>query len=155
MPQTYRNNALHDIALKAIELVHQAHHNGAGTAPLNLMAHLFGLPFSENDIKALGQRGDFVFTRTDDDGGTVSNNANPMDINATGMKISLPREIIGTYVVSPHSFTVSFDDNKTISGSFLLLRSKLEGVHVDYEQIKVDLSGDSFDQCILHGPPQT
>jgi hypothetical protein len=71
------------------------------------------------------------------------------------MRISIPRELIGSYVVSPHSFTVNFEDNKTISGSFLLLRSRLEGVHVDYEQIKVDLSGDSFDQCILHGPIST
>jgi hypothetical protein len=32
-----------------------------------------------------------------------------------------------------------------------LLKSKLEAVHVDKEQIKVDLGGDTFDQCITHG----
>jgi hypothetical protein len=83
MPQTYRNNALHDIAMKVIELIHDAHKNGTGSVPLNMLARLFGLSLSESDFEILGQRGDFSFARSDADGGILSNVANALDFHAS------------------------------------------------------------------------
>ena len=150
MPQCYRNDALHSIALHAIDTVHRLHKNGGGGAPLSEMSHLFGFPLSENDFATLGRRGDIIFSPTAD-GGKFHNSAEPMVVSTVGMKISLPREITGSYAVFIDGFSMTFDGDRTISGSFLLLKSKLEAVHVDKEQIKVDLGGDTFDQCITHG----
>lgn len=150
MPQCYRNDELHQIALHAIDTVHRLHKNGGGGASLSEMSHLFGFPLSENDFATLSRRGDIMFSPTAD-GGTFYNSAEPMIVSTVGMKISLPREISGSYSVFNDGFAMTFDGDRTISGSFLLLKSKLEGVRVDKEQINVDLGGDTFDQCITHG----
>lgn len=151
MPQCYRNDALHNVAIESIRQLKAIHQIGSGKASLEYLAQLFGFPLSANDFAILGQRGDVQFTRASDNGGTFNNTSGPLQISASGMKISVPREICGSYEIMGNGYLLSFDDDKTISGSFLLLRSRLEGVEVDDKQIKVDLSGDSFDQCILHG----
>lgn len=150
MPQCYRNEALHEIALKAIDTVHRLHNNGGGGASLSDLSRLFGFPLSENDFATLERRGDIVFTPTAD-GGKFHNNAEPIAVTTVGMKISLPRQIAGSYSIFDDGFSMKFDGDRTISGSFLFVQSKLEGVSVDKEQIKVDLGGDTFDQCITHG----
>lgn len=151
MPQCYRNDALHEVAIESIKQLKEIHQNGSGKASLKYLAQLFGFPLSPNDYAILAQRGDVEFTRASDNGGTFNNTSAPLQISTSGMKVSVPRDISGKYELIGNGYLLSFNADKTISGSFLLLRSRLEGVEVDDKQIKVDLGGDSFDQCILHG----
>jgi len=141
---------IHKGVLALMEKVKVIHGIGAGSLPVLDLFRLLDFQLESTDITKIEQRGAIVMTRTSVSEGRFENRGEKLKLKHAGVTITIPELIAGTYVALPGSISMCFDSQYTISGGVLFFSAKLEDIHASKHRIDIDLSGDSFDQCIVH-----
>lgn len=141
---------IHEKVLSLISRVTQIHRLGTGALVLSELLDTFGVVLTNSEIDSLKQR-DLVFLKkTSETGGTFENVGPIAVVKHSSLTISVPSRLSGTYLSFPGSCSFVFADDTTISGSAFVFRVKLQEIDANLYKVDVDLSGDAFDQCIIH-----
>lgn len=147
--QCYVTPELHEAALTLIARLHELHDSGGGDMALNEFARF--LQLDEDALAMLSDRGNLSLTKNDDHGGGFENRGNEFQFFLKPAHIKVPAEIAGTYLVTPDSVSLMFQSEHTMIAKVFVFSAKLEDIRVDSHRLDIDLSGDSFDQCFIHG----
>jgi hypothetical protein len=143
---------LHEPVLELIRRIAEAHAAGAGPIRLLEVVQLFGASLEPDQEAALRERGDLLLRPETESQGSFENGGSEVKFRKSGITVTIPRLVKGTYHSLPDSARLMFHPTHTIHGGLLFFRAKLEAIHADQERIDVDLSGDSYDQRIIHRP---
>jgi hypothetical protein len=141
---------LHEPVLQLIRQIAQAHRAGSGQIGLFATVQLFGLPLKPEEEAMLQQRGDLVLRKESGSQGSFENQGSELKFKQGLATVTVPRLVNGTYLSLRDSVSLTFDPSHTISGRVLFVQVKLEDIRADQERLDIDLSGDAFDQTIIH-----
>lgn len=142
---------LHDRVISFILRLHQSHDAGIGKLRIEEVIQLLGAELHPEVATQLRHRGDLSFKRDDETGGTFANIGDELSFFLPPAHFKIPAEVSGSYLISPDAVSLSFDSTHTVVGRVFLFAAKLQDIRCDLHRLDVDLSGDSFDQCIIHG----
>ncbi|MDQ2731534.1 MAG: hypothetical protein M3Y56_07735 [Armatimonadota bacterium] len=143
---------LHQAVMDTIAQIYSAHTGGGGTLLLETIVQLFTPDLSAAETTLLTSRGNLQIKPVDAATGTFVNGAEAVQLKRSGVTIVVPPQVSGTYQSSQDNFRLMFDPVNTIEGRLLFFRAKLEDISADAHTLNVDLSGEAFDQCIIHAP---
>ncbi|MBS1954392.1 MAG: hypothetical protein JST89_09400 [Cyanobacteria bacterium SZAS-4] len=141
---------IHEKVLALISRVNEIHTLGTGALILSELLNAFGVVLTNAEIDTLKQRDLVLLKKTSETGGTFENVGPLAVVKHSSVTISVPGRISGTYLSFPGSCSFVFADDTTISGSAFVFRVKLQEIDANLYKVDVDLSGDAFDQCIIH-----
>jgi hypothetical protein len=143
---------LHEPVLELIRRLGEAHAAGEGTISLLEIVQLFGATLEPDEEAMLRERGDLLLRAETESQGRFENGGSEVKFKKRGVTVTVPRLVKGTYLSFPDRAHFTFDTEHTIQGGLLFFRASLEDIQADQERIEIDLSGDSFDQRIIHRP---
>lgn len=143
---------LHEEIVNLINLVQTIHAHGEGRISIALLSSVFGAHLSDVLLEQLLERGDLVLRKTSESGGNVTNEGQRIEFTVPPAHFTVPEAVRGSYFVQPGGAGLSFDSDHTIVGKVLFFSAKLEDIRCDMHRMDIDVSGDSFDQCIIHSP---
>ncbi len=142
---------LHKAVMEFLTEVQQIHAAGTGRIALAALASLFTTDIPPEETTELKERGDIVLTKQDETGGSFENVGTPLKIKVSSVSLTVPQRVSGKYLSSGDAVSLMFEANETVTGQLLFFSAKLEDVRADIHTLSVDVSGDAFDQCIIHG----
>lgn len=141
---------IHEKVLSLINRVTDIHEQGSGALILSELLNTFGVVLTDAEIDLLKQRDSVLLKRTSETSGTFENVGPLTVVKHSSVTISVPISLSGTYLSFPGSCSFVFADDTTISGSAFVFRVKLQEIDANLYKVDVDLSGEAFDQCIIH-----
>jgi len=135
---------------RAINEVNSIHGKGSGSMKLAQLVEIFGLKPTAEHQALISRRGDIQFSRTGTGGGTFSNRGDAVKVPSEEVTLKIPKEVRGTYEISPSAVAFHFDPNTRPCASKLFFSVLMDGVSADQKQIYIDMEkGDQYDQKIL------
>ncbi len=143
---------LHQPVMDTIATIQNAHTNGGGALSLEGTVRLFAPELTAADAALLAARGAIELTPTDATNGTFVNSGQTVKVSRSGITVTVPAQLRGTYESGPENFRLTFDPLHTIEGGMLFVKVKLEQISANSQTLSVNLSGGSFDQYIVHAP---
>jgi hypothetical protein len=141
---------IHDKVMNLISLVYTMHNAGQGSLLLLELVELFNLPITDDEQIQLNTRNVVNFKSTSPSGGTFENDGAKESFKHDLITVTVPSTISGTYLSFPTSLSLVFSDKNTISGGALFFKAEVQEVDANQYKVDLDLSGDAFDQCIIH-----
>lgn len=142
---------LHQPILDTIARIQAAHQAGGGGFPLTDLVRLFAPSMNAEDTALVARRGDLVLTPGSGGQGSFTNTGEPVQTNRSGVTVTIPATVRGTYESTADTFRLAFDRDQTLSGRVLLFTVRLEQIRADQRVVDVILSNDTFNQTIIHG----
>jgi hypothetical protein len=143
---------LHEPALQLIRRIGEEHATGAGQIGLLEIVQLFGATLKPDEEAKLRKRGDVLLRSETESGGRLENRGGEVKFSKSGVTVTVPSLVAGTYRSRPDGVHLAFDRESTIYGGVLFFRVKLEEIRVDEERIEIHMSDDAYDQSIIHRP---
>jgi hypothetical protein len=141
---------IHDNVMSLIARLYTLHTAGAGTLSVLDIADLFGLALDQLQRSEISQRSTISFTKTSDNGGNFENDGTAITFKQNLLTVSVPPEVMGTYLSFPNSLTLLFSAENTIAGGALFFKATLQELDANQYKLDVDFSSDALDQCIIH-----
>lgn len=145
---------LHEGTLQLIGEVYGAHSAGGGSVNLLDVVRLFQVKLTPPQEDKLRERGGILFSPDAEGSGTFENEGRRLKFHKSGITITVPAVLKGTYLAFPTNFNLMFDRSNTIRARKLFFRAHLESIQANQNRIDIDLNGDNFDQCIIHEPEE-
>jgi len=143
---------LHEPALQLIRRIVEEHAAGAGQIGLLEIVELFGATLKPDEEAKLRERGDLLLRPETEARGRFENRGREVKFTKSGITVTVPSLVSGTYRSRPDEVQLVFDRDSTIYGGVLFFRVRLEEIRVDEERIDVHMSDDAYDQSLIHRP---
>jgi hypothetical protein len=139
--------------MRLIKQIHDTHTAGGGRIPLIDVVRLFPAQLTPEDEQKLMSRRYIVFTPNSPGGGAFSNQGPELKFKQGPAEATVPTLLQGTYTSAQNNFVLAFDPNHTATSKLVIFNGpKLEKVSANEVRADVGLSGDGYDQCIIHNP---
>ena len=139
--------------LGLIKKVSTAHAAGEFTIELADLFAAFGLTLDEAEFEKLRGRGRVAFTPNSGEQGEFLNEGTEEQLATDeGITIVVPETLAGTYVTSPGSLTLRFDEGAALRGCkrvFVLICQDIIKIEADEHQLYIDLPGEMYDLCFV------
>jgi hypothetical protein len=143
---------LHEPALQLIRRIVEEHAAGVGQIGLLEIVELFGATLKPDEEAKLRKRGDLLLRPETESRGRFENRGGEVKFSKSGITVTVPSLVAGTYRSRPDGVHLAFDRDSTIYGGVLFFRVKLEEIRVDEERIDIHLTDDDYNQSIIHRP---
>jgi hypothetical protein len=141
---------IHPQVMKLIADVYNCHTAGQGILQMTELISLFGADIEKSDLNKIGARGPITLIKTSANGGTFKNEGSAFEFKSNGITLKVPSLIEGNYISFADNLSLAFSDSYTLVGSVFVFSAKVKDIDANQSRIDIDVSGDSFDQCIIH-----